>query len=215
MKRPSPDSADILPFMLLSEASSVEMLLFDPLYDTGFAAIPPFISQCESYSDAILPSIPLLWSWFCCHSPLFCYTNLILLLSVCPSVLAWPFIPSAFFPSLDVHPIWSRWSSRSAVSSTVWNRLYWPSRFSFVYELNFAVIFLPVFRYLAFPAFRFPDIVWPPAFYLSTIRYTFFCIPHTTFSQRCAYFGQIVSFRLMFHPSFSDHPAFSHRGSLH
>ena len=39
MKRPSPDSADILPFMLLSEASSVEMLLFAPLYEAGLAAV--------------------------------------------------------------------------------------------------------------------------------------------------------------------------------
>ena len=61
MKRSSTDSARILSFMLLSEASSVEILPCTPLYlcEAGFAAILPVILLYEADFTAILPLILL------------------------------------------------------------------------------------------------------------------------------------------------------------
>ena len=52
-KHSSADSADILPFMLLSEASSAEIFPFLLVYEADLAAILPFLLLHEADSVAI------------------------------------------------------------------------------------------------------------------------------------------------------------------
>ena len=54
------DFVFILPLVMLCEPDLTAILLFLLLYDAGSAVISSLIPPCENYSDAILPSIPLL-----------------------------------------------------------------------------------------------------------------------------------------------------------
>ena len=53
MKRSSADPGDILPFILLSEVSSVENLPFVLVYEADLAAILPFLHLHKADSAAI------------------------------------------------------------------------------------------------------------------------------------------------------------------